>query len=653
LDYVDYSKYSRMEIQGNEYMNDFIKGILDEKNNHFIFILLAATLIFIATYSYVGVPTRPGLDPSYQFAFNYFFANNVQIGKEVLFSFGPLGFLLWPEPIGKNLYIAYLVSGVFLFLFIFLSLYLNSISKQKTNTFSFFIIIFMTFFIASQIGIHNLLIFIPVILLILHKIKGNVFYLIFASMFVGLAFMVKASAGIIGLSILFSYWVLTYFEVKKITFFLISSITMILTFLLIWFLLYQNLSGIIDYLIATLELSRGNSSAMTINPSNNWWLFALFFFSYSILPFILKENNIFFLYSLMMVPTVVFFKYAFARADSWHIVYFLIFLGQFLYLVLIISTDIKKKHVILSTIIFILFVLFTPGNPNLGAAKRFFIPIANNLSNKPFVTFEVSHNNLVKESNVLLKKINLEKEVLEIIQQNTIDIYPWEASYVAANMLNWKSRPVFQSYITYTPYLDMKNADFYSSTKSSYFILWIKKHWGGEVGSIDGRYLLNDEPLTLYQILKHYKPVYETTNILLLKKSEHELLGDPAVTQESTHQWDTWIEIPNNTLMNSIHRAKVNIERTLFQKIKKLLYKEFEVYITYKFENGEEKKYRIVVDNAKNGLWINPFQNKLLDYDWSNKVIAIKFTHSRGDYFKNIINIKWESIKINASSEGL
>ncbi len=508
------------------------------------------------------------------------------------------------------------------------------------------------FFIALQIDLHNILLFIPTMLLILHKIKNTIFYLIFASMFIGLAFTIKASIGIIGLSILFSYWVFIYFETKKNTVFtltllLISCISLILSFLLIWFFLYQNLSGIGDYLIATLELSKGNSSAMSVNPSNNWWLFALFLCSYFLTPFILKEKNIFFLYFLMIIPMIIFFKYSFSRADSGHIVYFLIFLGQFLFLMLIMSKDIKKSHIMLSIMSFFLLIAFIPA-PNLQIAKQFFIPIVHNLSNKPLLTSKGSYRHLAKESEINFKKIKLEKNVLDIIEQNTIDIYPWEASYIAANTLNWKPRPVFQSYITYTPYLDRKNAHFYHSKKSPDFILWVKKrwYWGGELDGIDGRYLLNDEPLTLYQILKHYKAIYENKNILLLKKSEYDLLEDIALTPERPYQWGVWIKIPENTLLNTIHRAKVNIERTFFQKIKKLLYKEFEVYITYQFENGEEKKYRIVLDNAKNGLWINPFQNKLLDYDGNQKVVAIKFTHSSDDYFKNIIMIKWELIKI-------
>ena len=464
-------------------------------------------------------------------------------------------------------------------------------------------------------------------------------------MVVALALTVKASSGIICLLILLSYWSINFYAKSiNLKIFLTSCISLCTTFLLIWFLLYQNLSGILEYFIAIIELSKGNSSAMTINPPNNWWILTLFILSFFIFPFVLKDKNIFFLYALMLVPTVVFFKYAFSRADASHVVVFLIYLAQFFYIVLILSKDIQKKHILLPSAIAILFILT---NPDINVVKNFFKPIINNLSNKPYISYKHSYQNLLKKSDVLLNEKKLDKEVLEIIQNSTIDTYPWDASYIVANKLNWKPRPIFQSYITYTPYLDMKNASFYNSTRGPDFILWAKKHEGGEVGSIDERYLLNDEPLTLFQILNHYKPVYESPDLLLLKRSKHEFLGQTTTVQESTHQWNSWIKTPNNIpLMNNILRAGVNIERTLIQKVKKLLYKEFEVYITYKFENGEEEKYRIVVDNAINGLWINPFQKKLLDYDWTNKVIAIKLTHSEGDYFNNTIRIKWEITKV-------
>jgi len=629
-------------------MKNFMRAVLDEKSNNLTFIVFISLLVFIATYSYTGVAIQPGLDPSYKFAFNYFFEHSIQIGREILFSFGPFGFLLWPQSIGNNLVISYLVIGFFKFAFIFLALYLNSIAKPTINTFSFFTILFLTFVVALQIDVHNLLILVTALLLILHKNKGNMLFLIFSSMVVGFALTVKASSGILSILILFSYLMIGYISHKKISAPLISFLALCATFLLIWFLLYQNLSGIIDYLTATLELSSGNSSAMTINPQNNWWIFIFFLFSFFSVPFIQKDKNIFFLYFMMTLLTIVFFKYAFARADSAHVVHFLIYLFQFLYLILIVSKDIQKKDIFLLFIVFFVFILFIIGSSHKSSLKGFFKPISTNLSNKPITTLEMHTQNLKKRSKDLLSVKKLDHEAMEIIQDNTIDIYPWETSYIAANNLNWKPRPVFQSYITYTPYLDMKNANFYNSVKSPSLILWEKKHWGGEVESIDGRYLLNDEPLTLFQILNHYRPVYENPSFLLMRRADYELLSQPTIVLQGGYQWNTWLNVPNNRAStNHILRAKTNIKRTSSQKLKKLLYKEFEVYITYKFENGEEKKYRIVVDNAKNGLWINPFQEKLLKYDWANKVIAIKFTHTEGDYFENLIHIKWESIKIN------
>lgn len=629
-------------------MKRSIQDILDKKSNNLTFILLTSILVFIVTYAYTGTAIHPGLDPSYEFAFNYFFKHNVQIGSKILFSFGPLGFLLWAEPIGNNVFISCIVNGFFKFAFIFLALYLNSSAKPKINIFSFGVIILTTFLVGLQINIHNMLIFITAFLLMLHKMKGNILFLVFASIVVAFAFTVKISSGIISILILFSYVLIVYSMDRKIRIFFLSCLTLCASFMLIWFLLYQNLSGIIDYLIATLELSRGNSSAMTINPPNNWWIFILFLLSFLSIPFIQKDKNIFFLYAIMLLPTIVFFKYAFSREDSGHVVHFLIYLAQFLYLVLIVSKDVYKKNIILLFIVFSMFILFIIGTPSRGALKIFFTPIITNLSNKPFVIPDAHIQNLKEKSNDLLSPKKLNQDIMEIVQGNTIDTYPWETSYISANNLNWKPRPVFQSYITYTPYLDRENAEFYDSTKAPSFILWERKHWGGETGSIDGRYLLNDEPLTLFQLLKHYQPVYKNSAIILLKRSEKELLGQPIIVSETQCQWNTWLKTPTDSaLRNHILRAKVDIKRSLLQKVKKLLYKEFEVYITYKFENGKEKKYRIVVDNAKNGLWVNPFQKKLFEYEWTNKVIAIKLTHTPGDYFEDLIHIKWESIKIN------
>jgi hypothetical protein len=44
-----------------------------------------------------------------------------------------------------------------------------------------------------------------------------------------------------------------------------------------------------------------------------------------------------------------------------------------------------------------------------------------------------------------------EDSLIEAVGEKTVDIFPWEISLAHAYNMNWKPRPVMQSYVAYTP----------------------------------------------------------------------------------------------------------------------------------------------------------------------------------------------------------
>ncbi|EMS82115.1 hypothetical protein LEP1GSC073_4002 [Leptospira noguchii str. Cascata] len=130
-------------------------------------------------------------------------------------------------------------------------------------------------------------------------------------------------------------------------------------------------------------------------------------------------------------------------------------------------------------------------------------------------------NNLLERTNFSLNNVNLDKKLLNILGHSSVDIYPWELSEVEKYNLNWKSRPTFQSYISYTPWIDMQNNRFWNSQERPKFILWDTKLG---IKSIDDRYLFNDEPISIITILTNYKPVIQEFRHILLKLRNEPIL---------------------------------------------------------------------------------------------------------------------------------
>ena len=244
-----------------------------------------------------------------------------------------------------------------------------------------------------------------------------------------------------------------------------------------------------------------------------------------------------------------------------------------------------------------------------------------------------------------LQANKLEKEVINTIGKGSVDTYPWETTYIAANNLNWRPRPVFQSYAAYTPWLDRKNAEFLNSGKAPRFIIWQLNHPAGEVGSIDGRYLLNDEPLTIFQILNHYNVIHKDKKMALFERSLSHNLKEPKTLYTTYAKWNEWINVPS--VENGIIRASIKLHRRPSGSFKRVLYKEEEGFISYRLQNRRIIKCRLVLDNAVSGVWINPFIVKISKPLYGLKVREILLTHSRCDFFNDTLRIDWQLIEPN------
>ncbi len=287
-------------------------------------------LLTLLTVSWVGSPIRPGLDPSYKFAFNYFFQHDIQIGKDILFTFGPFGFLLAPMPLGNNIFMAVIVHLVMKFIFIYASITLYKDVRGKLSKLHWITLTLITYIVASGIGIHHLFMLTPLLFVLRYSIKANIYFIFIAAVITGIGLLVKSSIGIISLLILTSFSLYSLY-MRDFKVFVVVLVTTFMTFLSVWFLLYHNLSGIYDYLYATLEFSKGNSSAMTQNPDNNWWIFTSFVLLFISYPLIQRDKLILILYGIILLSVAAMFKFAISRED--HILLFETFLFDFSFIV--------------------------------------------------------------------------------------------------------------------------------------------------------------------------------------------------------------------------------------------------------------------------------------------------------------------------------
>ena len=247
----------------------------------------------------------------------------------------------------------------------------------------------------------------------------------------------------------------------------------------------------------------------------------------------------------------------------------------------------------------------------------------------------------------------LSDDVLEALQNGISDTYPWDYSVIPSNNVQWKPRPVLQSYAAYNSWLDMQNAKYFGSEDRPDNLLWeknklIQSRYGEQMSSIDWRYLLNDEPETMLQIFNNYQTIgsrsvsrFEPLVSIPGSREIKRYVGEP-----ERFKWDQWIPVPERSA--AIQRVKLHINYSLWGQILNFLYKSGETYIYYQLEDLSILSYKIVPGNAVDGVWLNPFITSWQAQEFPSRVIAIKLKSSNPNHYREEIDLQFEDIEMPA-----
>ena len=585
--------------------------------------VLATLIIFIATFPVLEPDYAIGLDSSYIWALNHLFVYDYDILKQIIYPFGPLGFLKSAVVEGYNFEFS---LSFFSFVKIwFTYLFVTVVGKIKNRKIlSYFAITIMLLFFNIDlliIGLSFLSSF-----LFLNNCKYH--YIVIAIFVAFLGIAIKSSIGVSSLSIVFVTFILDFFNTRKYLLSLQFASIALVVVVLSGLVIFNSFGLLLYYFFNTLRLSVSYSSALSIFPENNWVLLSIVILTV-ILPLFLsskKENKAAF---FMLAPSLfAMWKHSMTRQDFTHSSIMLSFLFLYWGLFLVVSSVSVKKILLLATISISLFYSnmqntwnFKPKQVEVSGIVNFERTVLN------FNGFKSKYSNLSAE-NVQNNRLNA--EVISIIGNETVDSYPWELSYFSANKeLNWKMRRTLQSG-SFSRWLDKYNAEDFSQENGPQFLIfhYVPDEWGGKFGSIDNRYLLNDNPLTIFEIFKNYTLRLKTNGFLLLEKNDHNNLKVANKTDVSLTRWGNWIDLSNmdNDLLI---RVLISSEQNLFGKIKSFLYKTEQYYIDYQTEEGKIFTFRFIPENAKDGIWVNPFirnpQNTFIEEKVAK--IRVRCTH--------------------------
>ena len=255
---------------------------------------------------------------------------------------------------------------------------------------------------------------------------------------------------------------------------------------------------------------------------------------------------------------------------------------------------------------------------------------------------------VAKESDSYLRQHVLPHSLRATLGESSVDVYPWRIFYVPANALSWASRPVPSSYNAYTPLLDGIDAAFFESPGRPTHLIWHATNEAG-VRSIDGRYLLWDEPRTVRAIVDSYDIVASASSVMVLRARPGPRFGPPAPLGTVRAEWNTWTPVPRST---GVLLASVNVEPSLLVPIVRAVFREDPVLVSVRFPSGETETYRVVRDNMKSGIWLGPFAvtidelQSLLQRGVARQVVAVRFSAGWVLTSSSAISVSWLELPV-------
>jgi len=573
------------------------------------------TLVFISAFSLSGTrPPRLDLDPSWQVALEYAETHRLQFGTQIVFTFGPLGFLSAPTSlghlVGARVAFAFLWSGI-------VALAATSLAKRLTGWIRYGFLAWLVVFTLSE-GLDQTGFFVMAsgaMLLLSDNPKhrwqapGYGLALIILSLIKG-SFL---TAGIVSLGLV----TVCLIWQRKIRDAIVLAVTILAAFAASWMALGQSMSHLAPWFRHGWELQSGYSAAMNLVPKTPVFysaLGALALFVVAFFATIARTRGGTTTWGILITIVQYVFlawKEGFTRSGDWHVFVFLWFLP--LSLVFCLRDDIavapspSPEWVLKITLWASMALCLIAAHYQIsGFAWRQMAGWPGRIGHNTklvIATLGGRANNAYAgcrdASQDAMLRLDRAKDV---IGTQSVDVMNYLALAAVVNRMNYRPRPVFQGFVAYTPVLQDLNAAYFRSQDRPRFVLLRQQ-------ATDGRFPMTEDSAALDYVLNNYVPVARDGTFLVLQQRSTREPAFEFVHEQTLHFGQSidlrpWVKGP---LFMS-----VAIHPTLVGQVAALLYQPQPLHMRVSTARGD-RRYRLVPSMVERPFLVNPILESNFD----------------------------------------
>ena len=571
-----------------------------------------ALLLFAGIFNFPNNP-EASLDPSWRLVLARAFYDGLQFGRDIVFTYGPLGFFMGNTYDGGHfqvLIIWQLVKGV-----AFTAVILHAVERLPVVARWVCVATFLLFGVFFEDMLHLMVMVLLGAWCLREEgppgprtslVIGVSLALLSAIKFTSLLFAVATIAIAAGLNL----------RLARRASVVMMTLGFIGGFAAIWVLSRQSLGNLPEYLLNSWRISQGYEEAMGLPPPAPALWKALVVLAllalYLGLHFLLHRRQPRALAGVLLLAAFGFliWKHGFVRADG-HMGGF--FTGM-LFLattapVLLVGTD--RFRVVKGAVLALVAFFSVWGLDHVFAVTRsnawtiFTARISSEVNH--LAHWQAFRSGYDEELRRLLTVWPLE-HTRRIVGHETVDVLGYDAGIVCLHGMNYRPRPVFQSYLAYTSALEQLNRDFFRSSRAPAFVLQ-------KVQTIDSRLQSLDDALVFRLMPWLYEYVLAEDGFLLWRRrpslsAPPTSLPPPLLAGEHA---------PGESLRIDHSAEKrlwleLNLPLSLLGRLRAFCYQPPLVQLRLTDMSGTTTYYRLPLAQARGGFILNPIIDDAADY---------------------------------------
>ena len=615
----------------------------------FTLLLFAASATAFLTFPGVYFTVGPGLDPSWEWAINYFAGARGHFGQDLIFTYGPLGYLLVPLPMGSHL-----EQGIALQFFIAATIWgcagFLTVRHRSVTSGSLFLIGYLlvcSFLVEFEYQLLSAAAFLLAVGIETRRstVLGP------PTVLCGALLFMKFGTGVSAIAIVLAAVAVWWWRWRTIRGPAVLVSTYLATTVALGFFLLGPATGLREFLRLSLQIAYGYNDAMATNGPNRPVIGALVVIAaFTATTFFLSRRRApsASILLLLLLPVLLAFKHSFVRADWGHepMVFGVALAGSVLALAF--SQDSRERLTLVCTTLVVLFAFWltmddVPIRMRTETFKSLITGARGRQRIHSLLHFSETKSSLDSDGVKALQELDrLPAEWLESIGQNAVLVVPAELALCPANNLRCQAYPTMQMYLTYTRDLDRWTADQIRRRAPDFVI--------ADVSAIDRRNMVWDCPETWLALAAGWDVVARVGDParLLLRRRTESLPVTETLLVESRAKVNEWLQAPST---GKLLRAGLETRKRLTGRLRSLFFRSDPVFLQVKFRNGRIASYRIVLDTVRSGALLTPVVGNLAHLDdlfaWRSveqPVVAIRVSGPGIRWLQPEFIVRWTAL---------